>query len=143
MLLPYTEWRKNTPRIYTYIYIYIYVYMHTYVYIYVHNIYSYTYMYTKWFIFILLSFIDRMQACCFHILSDAKIPLDHISLFSPFFEINGTWDNENIAKKYTDNHELLGGLYIHICIYYRYAYICTYEYVWRYVYIYISVYMHR
>jgi hypothetical protein len=49
-----------------------------------------------------------MQACCFHILSDGKIPLEHISLFSPFYEINGTWDNDNIAKKYTENHELLG-----------------------------------
>ena len=51
-----------------------------------------------------------MQAIVFHILSHGNIPLEHISLFSPFYEINKTWNTENdeIDNKYIENHNLLG-----------------------------------
>ena len=51
-----------------------------------------------------------MQAIVFHILSRQNIPLEHISLFSPFYEVNETWNdtNDDIVSKYSDNHDLLG-----------------------------------
>lgn len=50
------------------------------------------------------------QAIVFHILSDGKLPLDHISLYSPFYEMSKTWHDagDNIASKYSENHEILG-----------------------------------
>ena len=51
-----------------------------------------------------------MQAIVFHLLSKGEIPLEHISLFSPFYEINETWNvvNDEIVSKYSENHKLLG-----------------------------------
>ena len=51
-----------------------------------------------------------MQAIVFHILSRQNIRLEHISLFSPFYEVNETWNdtNDDIVSKYSDNHDLLG-----------------------------------
>jgi sulfotransferase len=50
-----------------------------------------------------------MQAIIFHLLSAGQIPLQHISLFSPFYELNATWNehDDRICTKYSDNHELL------------------------------------
>lgn len=51
-----------------------------------------------------------MQAIIFHLLSSGQLQLQHISLFSPFYELNATWNdyNDSISSKYSDNHELLG-----------------------------------
>jgi sulfotransferase len=51
-----------------------------------------------------------MQAIIFHLLSSGQIPLQHISLFSPFYELNATWNehDDRICTKYSNNHELLG-----------------------------------
>lgn len=46
-----------------------------------------------------------MQACVFHILSGGKIPLTHISDFSPFAEVPKTWIDRT---KYTETHARLG-----------------------------------
>ena len=50
------------------------------------------------------------HALVFHILSDGQLPLDHISLYSPFYEMSKTWDegSDNIALKYSENHKILG-----------------------------------
>ena len=48
-----------------------------------------------------------LQACTFHILSDGKIPLTHISDFSPFAEVSKTWDEAG-RLKYTESHTRLG-----------------------------------
>ena len=50
-----------------------------------------------------------MQAIVFHILSNGRLPLDHISMFSPFYENDRTWNelNDCIADQYTENHTLL------------------------------------
>lgn len=51
-----------------------------------------------------------MQAIVFHILNNGKLPLEHISMFSPFYENDKTWNrsNDRIADQYTENHNLLG-----------------------------------
>ena len=51
-----------------------------------------------------------MQAIVFHVLSNGTLPLEHISLFSPFYENDKTWEKSNdcVADQYTENHKLLG-----------------------------------
>lgn len=51
-----------------------------------------------------------MQAIVFHLLSSGQIPLEHISFYSPFYEMTTTWNehDDRILTKYSDNHELLG-----------------------------------
>ena len=51
-----------------------------------------------------------MQSLVYHILSD-KLPLDHISNFSPFVETDGTWDDNEtgqVKNTYQQTQELLG-----------------------------------
>jgi hypothetical protein len=51
-----------------------------------------------------------MQAVVFHILSRGQLPLQHISQYSPFYEIDKTWNDadDNVLDMYTANHKLLG-----------------------------------
>lgn len=52
-----------------------------------------------------------LQAIIFHLLSTGKgLPLEHISNFSPFYEVDKTWSerDDTITSKYTENHHSLG-----------------------------------
>jgi hypothetical protein len=50
------------------------------------------------------------QAIVYHLLTSGENKLDHISSFTPFFEIDKTWDDQsgNIREDVRQNHQLIG-----------------------------------
>lgn len=53
-------------------------------------------------------FINRLQGIVYQILSQGDESFAHISDYSPFYEIDRTWEDDRISSRYTDNHQRLG-----------------------------------
>lgn len=50
----------------------------------------------------------RMQAIVYQILSEGDDSFSHISNYSPFFEVDRTWEGNKIAGKYAEYHAAIG-----------------------------------